>query len=240
MAVIHFNDRGRSSGFTLVEVLVSMAIVGIVLGAIYSLFISQSRTASVQEQVVTMQQNLRAAIYFMEREVRMAGYNPARVTAGGAGQDIDCNGTDDPSQSDDSATLMTDESEAIGIKNAQAGSLTFSRDLNGDGDSCDSDESITYVLNGAMLEKNSTPIAENIETLLLEYLDSAGNPASTFGAIRQVVLTVVARTDRSDVNYTDSTSYQSQTGAAVAVPSGQEHFRRRLLSVRVECRNLGL
>lgn len=246
LAVVRSGDireisRWRRSGFTLVELLVSMAIVGIVLSAIYSLFISQSRTASVQGQVVSVQQNLRAAIYFMEREVRMAGYNPTGVDSGGAGEDIDCDGTDDPSQDDDSATLMTDESEAFGIKNAQTSTLTFTQDLNGNGDTCDGDESITYALNGLMLEKNGTPIAENIEAIYFEYLDAAGTVVTSIGSIRQVVITVVGRTARPDADYSDTNSYQSQLGTTVfTVPTGAENYRRRLLSVQVECRNIGL
>jgi type IV pilus assembly protein PilW len=231
--------RQRMSGFSLIELLVSMAIVGIVLGAIYSIFITQSRTASVQEQMVTMQKNLRSAIYFMEREVRMAGYNPTAVISGGVGDDIDCDGTNDPSQSDNPATLMADESESIGIKNAQTNTLTFSQDLNGNGDTCDSDESITYALNGLMLERDSTPIAENIEVVYFEYLDADGNVVTSIGNVRQVVISVVGRTVRPNANYTDTNSYQSLLGTTVfTVPAGAEHYRRRLLSVQVEVRNL--
>jgi len=231
--------RQQMAGFTLVELLISMAIVGVVLGSIYSLFISQSRNAAVQEQVTSVQQNLRAAIYFMERELRMAGYNPTGVTAGGVGEDIDCNGTSDPSQSDNSATLMTDESESIGLKNVQTGTLTFTQDLNGDGDTCDGDESIVYALNGLMLERNSAPIAENIEAIYFEYLDADGTVVTSIGNIRQVVITVVGRTARSDADYSDNNTYQSLLGTTVfTVPSSARHYRRRLLSTQVDCRNI--
>lgn len=204
------------SGFTLVELLVSMAIVGIALAAIYSLFISQSRTASVQEQVVTMQKNLRAAIYFMEREVRMAGYNPSGASG-------------------------------IGITVSQpiTNTITFSQDLNGDGAALDIGETIIYQLSGSILKKIDNPsaplgepIAENIESLLFECFDGEGDPTASGPNIRQVVITVVARTDRPDASYTDTTPYVSQTGEPVPIPSGMEHYRRRLLSVRVDCRNL--
>ncbi len=199
--------RRRISGFTLVELLVSMAIVGIVLGAIYSLFISQSRTSSVQEQVVTMQKNLRAAIYFMEGEVRMAGYDPTN-------------------------------SAAFGITDSSANTFSFSLDLNEDG-VLDSGETTTYALNGMMLEKNGDPIAENIDAVLFEYLKADGTTPANNGEIHQVVITVVARTARADPRYTDNNSYVSLLGTTVfTVPSGDTHYRRQLLSTRVECRNL--
>lgn len=63
-------------GFTLVELLVAMGISGIVMTGIYTLYYSQQRSYAAQEQVAAMQQNLRAAMYVMEREIRMAGYDP--------------------------------------------------------------------------------------------------------------------------------------------------------------------
>ncbi|MFV9690401.1 MAG: PilW family protein [Desulfobacteria bacterium] len=61
-------------GFTLIELLISMALSGIVMSAIYTLFISQNRSYSIQEQVSEMQQNARVAMDRIVRDVRMAGY----------------------------------------------------------------------------------------------------------------------------------------------------------------------
>ena len=81
--------RGRfvrqASGFTLVEVMIAIGIVSIVLGGIYAAFQNQIRTFNTQEQVVEMQQNIRVARYFMERELRIAGLNPTGNAVDGAG-----------------------------------------------------------------------------------------------------------------------------------------------------------
>jgi len=75
-------------GFTLIEVLVAIAIAGIVMAGIYSAYYSQQKSYVVQEQVAEAQQNLRAAMNFIEREIRMAGCDPmgsadaAIITAG--------------------------------------------------------------------------------------------------------------------------------------------------------------
>jgi prepilin-type N-terminal cleavage/methylation domain-containing protein len=61
-------------GFTLTELLVTMAITGMIMGAIVSTFITQRQSYHRQEQVVAMIQNVRAAMDMMVREVRMAGY----------------------------------------------------------------------------------------------------------------------------------------------------------------------
>jgi type II secretory pathway pseudopilin PulG len=58
----------------LIELLVAMAISGILIAALYRTFIGQHRIYTVQEQVVDMQQNARVAINRMMREIRMAGF----------------------------------------------------------------------------------------------------------------------------------------------------------------------
>jgi len=66
----------QDSGFTLIEVLVSLGIIGVVLTAIYTAYLNQVRTFNTQEQQVDMQQNVRVARYFLERELRLAGLDP--------------------------------------------------------------------------------------------------------------------------------------------------------------------
>ena len=67
--------RSRS-GFTLVELLIGILMACIVVYAAMSLYVTQHKEMIVQEQVSDMQKNLRAALYFMEREIRMAGCDP--------------------------------------------------------------------------------------------------------------------------------------------------------------------
>ena len=70
------NLRTCNKGFTLTELLVATALSSMVMGGIYSSFYSQQKTFVAQEQTAAMQQNLRSAMYLMEREIRMAGYDP--------------------------------------------------------------------------------------------------------------------------------------------------------------------
>jgi len=66
----------KENGFTLVELLVAMAISGFVLTAINSIYKTQQQSYVSQEQVAAIQQNLRGGVYCMYREIRMAGYDP--------------------------------------------------------------------------------------------------------------------------------------------------------------------
>lgn len=59
-------------GFSLVEILIAAAIGLVVLGAAYRALIVQQKIMAAQEQVTETQQNARAAIDFMTRELRMA------------------------------------------------------------------------------------------------------------------------------------------------------------------------
>ena len=63
-----------SRGFSLVEILVTMVIMGLVVGAVYTLHLSTQRTANTSEEVVEVQQNLRVASEWLARDLRMAGF----------------------------------------------------------------------------------------------------------------------------------------------------------------------
>jgi prepilin-type N-terminal cleavage/methylation domain-containing protein len=75
--------RKSSKGFTLIELMVGVAITGIAMTAIYYTYFSQQKAYVVQEQSAALQQNLRAAMFFMEREIKMAGCNPTSLTDAG-------------------------------------------------------------------------------------------------------------------------------------------------------------
>jgi len=61
-------------GFTLVELLVAMAISLVVMGAIFLTFKSQQDSYIIQDQITATQQNLRSAMYILTRDIQMAGY----------------------------------------------------------------------------------------------------------------------------------------------------------------------
>ncbi|MRR53543.1 MAG: prepilin-type N-terminal cleavage/methylation domain-containing protein [Deltaproteobacteria bacterium] len=63
----------KNRGFTLVELLVVAVILGIAIGAVYSIYITHMRNAYNQDEVVDVQQNLRIAMDTLSRDFKMAG-----------------------------------------------------------------------------------------------------------------------------------------------------------------------
>jgi type IV pilus assembly protein PilW len=62
-------------GVTLTELLVVLLIAGLLVGGIYRVFISQNRAYAVHNQVVEVQQGIRAAMEILLRDLRMAGFD---------------------------------------------------------------------------------------------------------------------------------------------------------------------
>lgn len=60
----------HNRGFSLIELLIAIAIFGILLTALTAFFISQNRQYVVQSQIVEMQDNARAAMDFVVRILR--------------------------------------------------------------------------------------------------------------------------------------------------------------------------
>lgn len=66
-------------GFSLIEVMISLAIVSLVMAALIGVFVRSNQVYTQQNSTVALQQELRAAIEIMIMEIRMAGFNPMNV-----------------------------------------------------------------------------------------------------------------------------------------------------------------
>ena len=229
----------NKKGFTLIELLIAMAISTLVMAAIYSTYRSQLRSHITQQAIVEMQQNARAAMYVMEREIKMAGYDPD----GSQGAGI--------TTATDSAITFTISANDDGIDN----------DGDGDIDAADTDggevNTITYALAGQDLQRTldgtASTVAENIEVLDFFYFqkDDDGNlvalPPPVVGGdldnIYSVQITTITRSGDNVpalmMKQTDHNTYTNQQGANLLVDP-DDNFRRIVLTTDVQCRNLGL
>jgi prepilin-type N-terminal cleavage/methylation domain-containing protein len=98
-------------GYTFVEMLIAMAIVGIVIAGIYDLVVSSSRTYLAQNGIVEMQADGRAAMDFLARELRQAFDNPTISTAIAANDTISFDRVESTGYSSggNSATTLNDD-----------------------------------------------------------------------------------------------------------------------------------
>jgi type IV pilus assembly protein PilW len=67
----------QAHGFSLIEMMVAMALFGIAITGIYQTYHYQQQVHLKQQQIVDMQQEARAADFFLSYDIRMAGYDPA-------------------------------------------------------------------------------------------------------------------------------------------------------------------
>ncbi|MEK6610291.1 MAG: prepilin-type N-terminal cleavage/methylation domain-containing protein, partial [Gemmatimonadota bacterium] len=63
------SGRG-SAGFTLIELVIAMAMASIVLGAVYQVLVNNQRFYRAQGQIVEVQQNVRAVSQILPAELR--------------------------------------------------------------------------------------------------------------------------------------------------------------------------
>ncbi len=190
--------ENRELGFTLIELLIAMAIALVVLASISSAFISQRKTYAVQEQVSEMIQSARAAMDIISREVKMAGYDPT-----GAG--------------------------IVGIPYS-ATQLEIRADLNGNGATSDAHEDIVYKFydsadpNYPYQIKRKTgagtfrPLAENIQSFTFEYYNADGTATTTSADVRQIEISITARTAQPDPDYSANGGYRTFTLRSYVTP----------------------
>jgi len=69
----------NKKGFTVIELLISLAIMSVALTSIYGLYMSYVRVYTTEGVTSQVQQGVRAGMNMMVRDVRMAGLDPTRT-----------------------------------------------------------------------------------------------------------------------------------------------------------------
>jgi prepilin-type N-terminal cleavage/methylation domain-containing protein len=231
-------------GFTLVELLVVMAIVSIVMGGIYSVFVHSNRVYISQEEVVAAQQEARSALDILGREIRMAGFIAANNKAGG----LDPITAPAWAGSADSAI----EIAAVNTTNRTT-TLAFKSNLDGtdtDLDGTDDTEAVRYVYYHSDHADASRRNTLTREVLIWDggWVDPSGEGAQVFlENIQDLTLTYQMADGTTDDNPADLEnirgvviSLTAQTSIAVEPYEGGKDIRTRQLISNIQIRNLGL
>jgi type IV pilus assembly protein PilW len=204
-----FHASTHNMGFTLVELLVALALAAIFLLATMSIANMSIRSYGDQERVSDAQQSVRAALDLMVRDIRMAGYDPMAMSHG--------------------------PTTGIGILTATETKLQFSADLNADQVDSGGTENLTYFYEAETkrLRQKEGPKAhpktfkkeggkpypqtfiENVSDLKFSYLDANGGPPA---GLEDIAVVVVALTVQN----------RYQKGGTF----------ERTLTTRINCRNL--
>lgn len=224
-------------GFTLVELMITLVVTSIISLAIYSAYVFQQRTQKAQEQVVEMQQNIRSALFYLTREMRMAGCDPQNMAIAGVAvatkarfqftEDINDNGPDltpgngilDPNETITFGFADADDADLNGI--ADAGVASLARNIGAGG---------------------FQPIADNIQAIEFYYTMESGaktlTPSLTeYENIRMVTVSILARAAFADKQFHNQQTYVTASGANWPV---NDNFRRRFLITNIQLRNMGL
>ena len=244
----------KNKGFTLLEMMISIAVFGIIMTGIYQTFHYQQRSYLKQEQMVDAQQNLRAGLYFLTRDIKMAGYDPegdadATITTANIAQldfqvDGDGSGVIGDAAMETVQYALTNDADADGI--ADAFPCSLGRQYNGAG--------------------GFQPVCDNVEALEFCYIYDDGMATTappdvdSISRITSIFVSMLVRTSSIGKGYTNNQVYIQASNDTVLIPDKtltapgwdtaisrppvwgpfNDSYRRRLSVVQIRCRNMGI
>ena len=186
----------KTEGFTLTELVVAMGIGMVMLAGVATTFMSQTKIYNAQEQINEMEQNARGVLDITTRELKMAGYKPN----GGSFNGVTYSTTQLMVQAD------LDASGGISTSSTANEQLTYAYD------------STNKQITRAVGTGSAVVLADNITAFTFSYLDSTGASTTTSANIRQVSISITARTANPDPNYTSNGGYRTYTVTATITP----------------------
>ena len=164
----------HQKGFTLVELMIVIAILAILGTSIIVFFTNISNKSTAERTVAATQQQTRSVLEMISRDIRMLGLNPRRVSPPPAG----------------AWTGSFNGSTPFG-----ANHIAFSADLNGDGDVNDPYERIAYYINA----DNELVM----ETFVLRNIADEDDPDADVDPMTFVMLRNMRATDLEFTYYDD-------------------------------------
>jgi prepilin-type N-terminal cleavage/methylation domain-containing protein len=171
-----------NKGFSLVELLVGIAIMGVLLTTIYSLVMSANKSQLSQDLEVEMQQNARSALDFIVRELRnMSSLNCLENTS------TTCLDSGDKIQ----FTSMTDTDSRIFSWGSGDNILRYSK--------------------APMGLEDRQPLADHITAISFTAFDSNNNSTTLLGNAQRINITLTARTSKIDPNTKGYRYYSTAT-----------------------------
>jgi type IV pilus assembly protein PilW len=244
------SKRKIQNGFTIIEVMIAMAISSVLITAVYQTFHSQRRSYIMQNEAAAMEQNLRGSLYLLTKELRSAGYNPKQetienfrfVTSFPAPDNLFTVNYDGSGGIESNAhftvafTLDTDDSGHIESNKNEQIAYKFDKDTKTLQRFNDKQPDIT---------KKWEIVASNIDAVYFMYYDKNKTITSDPAKIEYVEIAMLARTGKQDSKYIDTTVYTNKEGVKLCPKvsdqcvsdSFGDHYHRRLLTTTIQIRN---
>jgi len=181
---------GDERGFTLTELLVAMAVLGVIMAGVMTFIWSGQHSYSMGAGKIEAQQNMRVALDLMIREIRDAGNDPSKggfpaiVSTGGAGMPT---------------------AAAFRIQNDWNGNGIIEPAVTTNVGGVLHGEQIDYTIVGNLLQRREWGIDNAPQTLIagldftgiaipaFQYQDSNAAPAANANAIAAVLITLQTR-----------------------------------------------
>lgn len=220
----HMAVNHSQLGFTLVEVLITTFIIGIVSTSIYSVFRIHNLMAAKQEETTHMQQELLAIVGEIANDLRMCGFSP---NSGNFGFSNRPNiGSPDYGRAVNATTIYcTTDADGDGSLDGNNASehIGFALNISDTGAALITPDNILRKYASDSSATKWQPAATNIASLRFTYFDAAGsvinNPSANLGNIRSVEINATATPSPERANLS---------------------IGNRTMVTRVWCRNLGL
>jgi len=260
---LHFSTFRLSKGFSLIEVMVALAVTSILMAGIYTTYNIQQRSYKTQTMIVSVQQNLRGSLIVMEDEIRMAGYDknvPNTGLFGITNVTIDGNGNgtitftgDFGGGNADNGILDGNETFGYSIYDSGStevvGNIDLGRAVGGGGRQllAEGIQAMGFAFaydNDAdgQLDTAGGNVLWGIDSNADNVLDTnvAGGGLPTLvnmNRIRAVRIWLLARTKGIVRGYRDTNTY---TVANQTLGPFNDNFQRILMTSTIKCRNMGL
>ena len=244
-----FLNRIDKAGFTLVELMIAIAIFGIASTALYATYQYQQNSYLAQEQVADMQQNLRAALFFVTKDLKLAGYDPSER----AEATLDSNNIARVAEfrfawdADEDGVIQNSEYTRYALTNDGSNGIDDAgRDGLRNSLTCNLGRETGIPPDNSGLE----PVADNVDAVEFLYHLADGtitaSPASP-ADIRAIDVSLLVRTGEQIRGYNDTATYfpasnpghETGVGKKVWGPFNDQ-YQRRLLITQIKCRNIGL
>lgn len=187
----------KEAGFTLIEMLVAIAIGMIVIASVAGTFSAQTRQNKAEEEISQLHQNVRGAMDLIGHDLMQAGYK----TPGGSVTGVTYSSTQLLLQAD------IDGNGSVDTGSSSLEYIVYAYDS--------STNQITRKLGSS---GTAQLVADNITQFDFAYKDAAGANTTTSASIRKVIVTITGRTAKADPSYTANGGYRTYQLSADLVP----------------------